>query len=242
MNKIAIVSAIFGEYDNFNEPCDIEGADFYLFTDNHKIKSNSCNVITTPHHLDDDNDIGLHNSLSNHKQGKVYNMMAAKYYKINHHKIPCLQGYKYTVWVDGSFKVTNKDFARQCIDLISGNFMCLYAHPYRNTVKEEVAASLDFNIDYLKTRYYGQPILEQYKSYVENGFSDESGLYACGFIIRQMQLLTSTFMDIWWKQIQEFSYQDQLSFSYIIERLQLRIGIIPGNIFKNELINFVGHK
>jgi hypothetical protein len=145
----------------------ISEIDLYCFT-NEEIKSNSWKIINTPYHLSDNTKgkNSIHDNINNHS---IYNMMIAKYYKIQSHYIDILQSYDYIVWIDARVLVKN-EFIPFIFSMIEKNKKLInYQHSQRNNIMKEVIDSLK------QKRYVEQKIINQYQIYKERGFPDQSG-------------------------------------------------------------------
>jgi hypothetical protein len=209
--KIAVITANFGNYDSVKD-IDINNShlfDWYYFTDNDSIKLNVWKTVTVKYHLIN-KDIQQYNSLSVVTNKKIYNMMCAKYYKTQHHTIDILKKYDYIIWMDSSIEIINENFIDNIINLLNNDHQLInFIHPKRNNVNNEVNVSLSMK------KYTGQKIKEQLKYYNNNKFVDNT-LYACGFFIRKQNKKLNKCFDEWWVDNQKWSYQDQISYPYIL--------------------------
>jgi GR25 family glycosyltransferase involved in LPS biosynthesis len=207
--KVAIITSIYGSYDSITEQNNISEVDLYCFT-NEEIKSNSWKIITTPYHLSDNTKgkNSIHDNINNHS---IYNMMIAKYYKIQSHYIDILQSYDYIVWIDARVLVKN-EFIPFIFSMIEKNKKLInYQHSERNNIMKEVSESLK------QKRYVEQKIINQYQIYKERGFPDQSGLFENTVFIRTIKDKNiNDIFDLWWKHNVEYSFQDQLSYPYVL--------------------------
>ncbi|BDQ04625.1 MAG: hypothetical protein KatS3mg084_0143 [Candidatus Dojkabacteria bacterium] len=98
VNKVAVYTAIFGNYDNLKEPDNpILNADLYCFTDNPNLTSNFFNVIHVSLPLPDP-------------------VRSARKYKILGH--PIVNKYHYSIWFDAAFRLKFTDaleVIRKCL-------------------------------------------------------------------------------------------------------------------------------
>jgi hypothetical protein len=238
--NVAIITAIYGDYDNLKDPnIDyIEKVDWYCFTDNNNIKSNFWKIINTPYHLNSNTNDNYKNSYSNIKDKKTYNMMCAKYYKMKNHEIDILNKYDYIVWIDGSI-ILRKNF----IENVSNNILkkdielANFKHSVRNNIKDETNVSIEME------KYKTQGVDKQYNHYIANGFDDSVGLFENTIIIRKKTDRTNDIFDTWWLHNLIYSYQDQISYPYVLwEKNFLPDFIINENVFNNNNYSFVDFK
>jgi hypothetical protein len=209
--KVACITSIFGDYDELQEQSHIDGSnvDWFCFSDKN-IKSKRWKVITTPYHLKDD--VSGKNSIQSNLQNlPKLCMMSAKYYKIKSHHIPLLQSYDYIVWIDARIAIT-EHFIPFVFDMMtSGKKLIHYKHSVRKTVKDEVSESNN------QPRYVEQNVNEQYERYLHNGFPDQSGLFENGMFIRTIRdKKINNLFDVWWKHNVNYSFQDQISYPYVL--------------------------
>merc|ERR1719219_2940623 len=70
-------------------------------------------------------------------------------------------------------------------------------------------------------------IREAYEHQKSLGFTDTVGLYHCGkyLLDANSQELRSAF-SAWWHEVQDFTFRDQISFPYIMQRFNLPIRVL----------------
>ena len=237
-NRIAIITAIYGNYDNIKEHNiqSKDSVDWYCFTNNNNMKSKTWNIINTPYHI---NNKELKNSIyknSNSKDKKTEYMMAAKYYKIKSHKIDILKNYDYIVWIDGSIFLQN-NFINNIISLINKNYQLInFKHSMRNNIKDETIVSKKM------LKYKNQDLDYQYKTYIKEGFQDNIGLFENTIIIRKNNSNIEKLFDEWWIHNLKYSYQDQISYPFVLWKNKINPDyIINDNVFNNKDYSYVDH-
>ena len=152
-------------------------------------------------------------------------------------KIPKLFPWRYTdaptsVWVDGSIEVRSPNFAKTLLDV--ANPLAIYSHPDRDCLFAEADTTLHYG------RYRDEwPIIEQqveaYESHPKN-----SGLWASGIIARRHTDEVKAFSDAWSREINRYSYQDQISLPYVANKTGLVPASIPyGDIWKSDHHRFI---
>ncbi|MDL2246079.1 DUF616 domain-containing protein [Methanobrevibacter sp. OttesenSCG-928-K11] len=189
-NKIAIYTAFTSGYDNLKEPEVIdENCDYICFTDNQNLKSDFWDI----RQMGD-------STFDNNRKAKQYKILPHKY----------LPEYKYSFWIDGTFKIKNsiREYIYTHIKHDS-NIICVL-HPERDCVYDE------FKFSKKVTRYPVNIMKKQILKYENEGFSKNQGLFALGAIFREHNSPEIIkLMEDWWSEIIEFSNQDQLSFPYV---------------------------
>lgn len=239
--KYAIITSIYGDYDNLKDH-DIPNkdlVDWYCFTDNVKIKSDQWKMIYKPYHLEDpdagefSNFKNYYSNLDKSKNSKIYNMMCAKYYKIKTHNIDILQKYEYFIWIDGSIFL-RPNFIKNMIANCNKFEMINFKHSERNNIKDEYDLSIKI------PKYKNQHLNNQYNSYINNGFPDNIGLFENTIFARKNSEKINRIFNNWWIHNLKYSYQDQISYPYVLwESKFIPDGIIPLNVFNNEEYSYV---
>ena len=244
---IAVISAVFGGYDNIKEP---EGehpdVDFYLFTDQPITSSSSSKweVVTYPHFLEDKNVVvGADNNVHS-KNVRVSNMMKAKFFKTQACHLEILQKYDIILWVDGSFQILDVDLTMLCQRYL-GKTSCfaMFNHSVRNNIVDEVYYCSDNTNNYLRERYCDQNMYHQCLHYIQEGFDiQHSGLQELGcFVYKPADTKVRQVMDLWWYENQTFTYQDQISMPYCIWKYRLPTVIISRNVYVNPFASHCYH-
>ncbi len=238
--KIAIITSIYGNYDNLKENHinDENDVNWYCFTDNKNLKSDKWKIINEPYHLKDKDNYKYkeyYNYYDNIKDDKIYNMMCAKYYKIKTHNIDILKNYDYYIWVDGSITL-RPDFIKNIKKILMNNDIKIinFKHSARDNIKDELNVSLPMN------KYKSQKIKEQYDYYISNGFKDDYGLYENTSFVKKNDEQTNKIFDDWWIENLKWSYQDQISYPFVLYKSNKKPDyIINENVFSNEDYTYV---
>jgi len=240
-NKIAIITAIYGNYDNIKEHNiqSKDSVDWYCFTNNKNMKSKQWTIINKPYHTEDDEDSIFHkykNYYSKNSNNKIKNMMNAKYYKIKSHKIDILKKYDYIVWIDGSIFLQN-NFINNIQSLINKNYQLInFKHSVRNNINDETFVSKKL------LKYQNQDLDNQYKTYIEEGFQDNFGLFENTIIIRKNNKKINKLFDDWWIHNLKYSYQDQISYPFVLWKNKMNPDfIINENVFNNREYSYVDY-
>lgn len=230
--KIACITSIYGNYDNLKTPNikNMDYIDWYCFTDNEKLTSNVWKIITKKYHMINNNILykDYKNNYNNITDSKVYNMMCAKYYKIKTHEIDILQKYDYYIWIDGSI-ILQDDFINNIMKLLDQETNLInFKHSCRNNIRDEVILSLQMK------KYDNQNLENQYNVYIDSGFTDNIGLYENTVIIKKNNPDINNLFNNWWIHNIKYSYQDQISYPFVLWKAGIIPTIINQNVFNNK--------
>lgn len=215
-NKICVYTCITGDYDNLKEIPKLEkGIDYYCFTNNKKIKSNTWNVI----YIEDEN---------------LSNVQLARKIKILGHEL--INDYDILLWMDGAvtFKKNIKDFINTYLD--KKDVFIGFMHGERDNIKDEAYACYRFNKE---SKGNINRILKFYEDekYLFNNGLIESTVY----IKRPKDKTVQETMKLWFSMILNYSTRDQLSFNYCIYKTGLKVKWINEKVFSNKWFNWENH-
>ena len=185
--KKAVFTINFGGYDPPRVPYKTKGWDYICLTDNL--------------------DLGGDWELREIDIDYYLPHIAARYGYINSQKH--LPDYDLTLMVGGQIKVdddVNKFIARHC-DLSKD--INLMRHPCRTCIYDEARTVVKEKID------KAEHVDRQMAKYRDAGFPKNFGLSACGIIIRHNSDNIRRFEENWWREVQQGSYRDQLSFDFV---------------------------
>lgn len=200
---VAIVSAIFGSYDEARPQAEQDiPVDWIMVSDDRKLDP------PKPWHLEVES--------PRHRDP----IMAAKFYKM----VPDLP-HRYVIWIDGNTEITSSSFAQEAIEAINDSGMATWRHPRRHCIYKEAEASLGKR-EGQGGRYAKLPIRDQMRAYLIEGHPKDWGLYACG-IIAWNRKAGSRLGKVWLAECQQWGHQDQLSLPVVCRRLGAKPGVFP---------------
>lgn len=75
----------------------------------------------------------------------------------------------------------------------------------------------------LKKRDNKDIISKQTDKYLREGFPKNFGLYACGIMVRKNTTDIINFMKLWYDEVHDYSYRDQISFPYTLWKYPIKI-------------------
>lgn len=215
--KGVLYTAVTGGYDQIREPEYMTpGLDYILFTDDPKIRSDRWQVrlIENPEGLDP--------------------VRLVRKIKILGPEI--LKEYDYSIWVDG--KLTPSGDMQKMIQKHSQGFpMLCFPHYSNSTVEEEEKACEELH------KADPERMRVQIASYREDGFPDDIGLIESAVLIRRHHdAPVDATMEIWWKEVDEKTQRDQLSFPYAAWKSGLHFDLVEENLYHNEYFKNYGHR
>jgi hypothetical protein len=202
MIKKVVYSVIIGDYDNISPFPFQEGFDYFLFSD---VIYNNTNWTIIP--------------ISKLKEKvNISGIKITRYIKLFPHLF--FKDYELSIYFDGSL-ILNGDLNELLLRILNPNFnLYLLQHPLRNKVFQELSAV----VFYKKDTKEAVDIIE--KRYVEINFPDNLGLTEnCIIIRRHNKKDIIKLMEVWWNEIKNYSYRDQLSLNFAIWKLNLTIKI-----------------
>ena len=210
--KVAVVSAVFGRYD---EPVFVEQTvpcEYVLVTDGQCLVPKGWDVqVVNP--------------------GKLEPRLAAKFAKCAPWRFVDADVY---VWLDGSI-VPEAHLVESFLDCLVDQDVAFYSHPHRNSISSEVQKTTELN------KYPGQPTREQVEHYLASGHPDEWGLWAAGIYVWRDTLAVRQMGERWLAEICRWSLQDQLSLPVVLREVGLWPAPLPGSLLSNGLFKIRQH-
>ena len=218
MKNICVYTCITGNYDNVHEIENKEkGLDYYLFTNNRNIKSNTWKVV----YIEDE-------TLNNHQLSRKIKMLG--------HPI-INENYDISVWMDASvvFKNSIVEFVEKYFDITEAPFSA-FRHSERNCIYEEAKACAKFRKD---SKENIKRLIAFLKS--EN-YPKNNGLYEMTvFIKAHNDPVVKETMELWFKMLCNYSKRDQLSFMYCAYKTGMKIKTIERSVWDNDYFYWVKH-
>jgi hypothetical protein len=137
-----------------------------------------------------------------------------------------------SVWVDASFAVASPTFVADA--LAHADPVAQFVHPWRGCVFDEATASAPI------PKYAGEPILAQAAQYERAGMPAGWGLWATGVIARKHTPEVAEWGRLWAREIDLWSFQDQISHPYVCWSTGVRPVGLPGMHLANRWLAYQG--
>jgi len=184
--KKCIFTIKFGNYDGMKEHHMTPGWDYVLLTDN---------------------DITPEGWIVKRVNTPLPPYLAARYCYINSHLF--VPEYDYSIMIGGQIRIGAdlNEFMDTYID--PDIDISLLKHPCRTCIYKEAEI---VSREILDKPYNVNPHMEKYRA---AGFPENFGLSACGVICRRNNEAVTKHNYLWWNEVLQGSYRDQLSFDYV---------------------------
>lgn len=216
--RIAIYTAIFGNYDKVHEPLiQPKNIDYYIITDQ-EIPPNSLWKPIIPH----DNI----KSLSSGEKNRYVKMHPDEYFP----------GYKYSIYVDGSISIVSD--MTPLIYKISKVGIAVHRHSQRECVYDELIVTELFHKITSREK-------KNYEKYLKNiNMPKKYGLCECGVIAREHEKdECKRIMTMWWEMFKNNIKRDQINLPVVLFLNNISVDEIctlGTNIYNNKsiLINY----
>ncbi|ONI47977.1 hypothetical protein AN644_03200 [Candidatus Epulonipiscium fishelsonii] len=219
--KIAIYTCIIGNYDLVKEPRYISSnCDYFIITDQEVPKSSIWKKI----------DINKFENLKDFSASQKN-----RYIKFFPYKI--FKNYDYSIYIDGSIEIIAD--LTPLIAYLGTSSIGLHKHEHRNCAYTEAKA-----IKYHK-RYNPKEIDKQILKYSKEGFPKHYGLYDNTVIVRKHNEICKLIMQKWWKELNKYTFRDQLSLPYTLWKYNIakkNIALLPNGINTNPRWRKHNHK
>ncbi|XP_058069162.1 probable hexosyltransferase MUCI70 [Magnolia sinica] len=150
---------------------------------------------------------------------------------------------KYSIWVD-----SKSQFRRDPLGVLeallwrTNSVLAISEHGARSSVYDEGKAIVK------KNKATPEEVEVQLTQYRHDGFPDDKrfkgkkALSEASVIVREHTPLSNLFMCLWFNEVVRFTSRDQLSFPYVLRRLNvLKINMFPV-CTRKDLVNSMGHK
>ena len=213
--RVAVYTAIFEDYDKLNEPKQTENEiDYFCFTDNSSLVSNTWNIILLPDLYRDPR-------------------ISARALKILSHKV--MMNYDFSVWIDGSVEIINSinDFV---FNFCEGENICAFKHPQRICIYKEARICQLFGYDKFGT------INKQMNWYKSLRYPKNNGLIMSGILVRRSNEKDVKILnEEWWNIIKNYSNRDQLSFNFVVWKYGIKNKILECQSLKS-FFNIIPHR
>lgn len=189
--RIAVYTAITGGYDKLKVPKVLDDRfDYYVFSDGPVIDTGIYNIRPIPY-IDKDS------------------TRSARFIKTHPHIL--FPDYDTAIWIDANIMI-NGDISPLVDEfLASKKQIAAIPHPLREYIFEEVKACVALNKD------DEDVILAQAEKYERIGLSDKGLIESNLMMFNLGDKKTSNLLDVWWREINQYSRRDQISLMFAIK-------------------------
>ena len=203
VNKFAVYTAIFGEFDKLREPtCVEDGVDYYCFTDSEEVKSEVFKVVRVSRLFDDPR-------------------LSARVVKI----LPelFLKNYDASMWVDGSTWIRGENVFKAIRDKMGDRLIAIHQHSQRNCIYQEASECIALKKD-------DKEKITNFCDFLKSvNYPAEAGLVESAQIVRRHVDIVHMFNRLWWSFVRDYTIRDQLSFNYISWALGVGYYVLDGS-------------
>ncbi|KAJ3670102.1 hypothetical protein LUZ60_010426 [Juncus effusus] len=150
---------------------------------------------------------------------------------------------RYSIWVDSKSQIRRDPLGVfESVLWRTGSVLGISEHGARSSLFEEAKAVVK------KNKAGPQEVEAQLRQYRKDGMSEDrrfngkKALSEASIIVREHNPSTNLLMCLWFNEVVRFTSRDQLSFPYVLRRLNLtQINMFPV-CTRKDLVNSMGHK
>jgi hypothetical protein len=208
--KIAVITSNIGERCGgllMEQSKKFDGIDYHAFVDEKKQES----MWIQHDSIDFTND----KSFKDRRNAKIYKILPFLF----------LPNYDYYIWIDSTHNIVKHPL--EIIKSINSD-ISVFKHSERNCIYDESNA-----VKYLKYDY-PELVDKQMSDYFMDGYPPKNGLYELPcFIVKNSDKIKKLSL-MWWEQICKYTSRDQLSFPYVIWKMNMTPQVLQGFASKNE--------
>ena len=166
-------------------------------------------------------------------QHKLCRRRTARWHKLMSHLL--FPEAEHTIWLDGSQRLHAVAAAKILLPHLGDKSIATFKHPDRTCVFQELHACKRLKKD-------NAVLMErQLEAYRKEGYPVFNGMVETACVIRKQGPEQLEFNRLWWQQIKQHSFRDQLSFNYVAWKLGMSYGRVPGCRAKSDFCAFVMH-
>lgn len=230
MSKTIIYSCVTGKYDKVlatilgSQPLHEDDVSYVLFSDQHQKETKHISP-------------GTHVEWTirpTHWAHALCQRRTARWHKVNSHVV--FPDAEFVVWFDGSQRIKQIKVHEALVQpAMEEHDIATFKHPDRTCVFQELAACVKLKKD-------NETLMRsQLEVYREAGYPTFNGMVETACLVRRHCPDVIRFNKLWWNQLDNYSYRDQLSFNYVAWKLGLKYGRIPGRRDTSDYCDFTRH-
>jgi hypothetical protein len=215
LNRVVVYTAITGGYDDLHDPMFTDDDLTYVcFTDNENIKSDIWNV----EYIRDE-------ALDHMHLAKKIKLFPHLYFK----------DFSTSIWVDGKLEIQGdlRDYIRE---YERDRPVLCFPHYERACIYEEAGTCLFYK------KGDKEELIRQISDYYREGYPINNGLYEMACIVRRHNDdLVQKVMADWHREIERYSYRDQVSFPVACYHNHFLPDICDKDIYHNKWLKVYAH-
>lgn len=206
MKRIAIYTALTGNYDSLIDPAVIDPrCDYICFTNQVHSQGSVWKYRTIP--------------------SDIKNLaLLSRYPKMHPHEL--LGEYEYSVYMDANIQIVNSDFYQRIFAKIEqGVSLSGIKHPFRDCPYNEGYAVFTYGLDSFFS------IIRTLRFLKKENFPEHYGMFEANVILRKhSDKKVQKQCEDWWKLVSRYSKRDQLTYSYTLWKNHIAFDyLIPEN-------------
>lgn len=209
--KIEIISSITNGKDTLREDQAWGNAKFICYTDDPNLKSDKWEIRKAYDRFKDPR-----------RNSRIHKILIHKYSDAD-----------ITIWIDGNMRFVIPP--EQVIEKYLGDYdMAMFRHGGRDCIYDEALECAKLGLDEVET------IIEQATHYEKAEYPKHKGLLSGFFIIRRNTQKTRDLNEAWWADYTRFCRRDQISLMPAIDKVGVRINMIPERWVQHEGFASIG--
>lgn len=156
----------------------------------------------------------------------------ARWHKCRAHEL--FPDAEHSLWIDGNLLL--KGSPARLLPCLDACDLATFRHQERRCVYDELFACIRHRKD------SEQIMVRQVDRYAALGYPRDNGLAETCAVLRRHTDAVNRFNEAWWREIENGSVRDQLSFDYVAWRLHLSYACFPGRVGSNEYFRKYYHR
>lgn len=187
---------------------------FYITNSNMDININNIEIIKDDNHSQY---INFNNNANKNKE-----LLIETFYKTQILNLDKINNYKYILWIDKNVNIDTINNLLNNIKTILKNKHDIFIYSSNKNIRNEHKDAS------LLLIYDNQKLFEQVKQNIHNNINN---IYNTNFIIYKNCNKIKLMMNNWWNEINNYSLNDKISFSYVLHKNNIHYKILSNDVF-----------
>lgn len=217
--KLAVYTVNTGRYDTLVDPRGNALVDYLCFTDRPMTGPGPWRAVVAP-------------------RLALAPRELSRFVKLHPHRLPELQGYDATLYVDASIAIVGDVLEFASTHLARREDIFMFDHPFRNSTYLEAMSIAEHGHEWI------WDVARQVRAYHRQGFPDGLGLLAGGVILRRNTDSWIPLMEEWWGEYLRWTKRDQLGLGYAAWQTRTTIASLglPDPFLANRYFRLQPHR